>query len=185
MVFQCINIRQVPWEMLKTAAFGLGFQNLPRDLAIVNVCKTMFDPYIACRCAAIVSSGDGINMLSYLWLISDKVAIGRRFIGNWLSIGQWWSGDSVKLWRSTDASSLTVCRSVSKSFRSCSDHSLFGFAIHHGYDKIFLRIMLQVCTGIISSAIAILQRGSKKTNETSLATDTAEAFNEMHRPASP
>ena len=25
MVFQCINIRQVPWEVLKTAAFGLGF----------------------------------------------------------------------------------------------------------------------------------------------------------------
>ena len=25
MVFQCINIRQVTWEVLKTAAFGLGF----------------------------------------------------------------------------------------------------------------------------------------------------------------
>ena len=46
MVFQCINIRQVPWEMLKTAAFGLGFQHLPRDLADVNAWKTMFDPYI-------------------------------------------------------------------------------------------------------------------------------------------
>ena len=34
--FQCINIRQVPWEVLKTAAFGLGFQHLPRDLANVN-----------------------------------------------------------------------------------------------------------------------------------------------------
>ena len=45
MVFQCINIRQVPWEVLKTAAFGLGFQHLPRDLANVNVWKTMFDPY--------------------------------------------------------------------------------------------------------------------------------------------
>ena len=32
MVFQCINIRQVPWEVLKTAAFGLRW-------------KTMFDPY--------------------------------------------------------------------------------------------------------------------------------------------
>ena len=32
MVFQCINIRQVPWEVLKTAGFGLGFQHLPRDL---------------------------------------------------------------------------------------------------------------------------------------------------------
>ena len=36
MVFQCINILQVPWEVLKTAAFGLGFQRLPRDLADVN-----------------------------------------------------------------------------------------------------------------------------------------------------
>ena len=39
MFFQCINIRQVPWEVLKTAAFGLGFQHLPRDLANVNACK--------------------------------------------------------------------------------------------------------------------------------------------------
>ena len=46
MVFQCINIRQVPWEVLKTAAFGLGFQHLPRDLANVNARKPMFDPYI-------------------------------------------------------------------------------------------------------------------------------------------
>ena len=46
MVFQCINIRQVPWEVLKTAAFGLGFQHLPQDLANVNAWKTVFDPYI-------------------------------------------------------------------------------------------------------------------------------------------
>ena len=45
MVFQCINIRQVPREVLKTAASGLGFQHLPRDLANVNAWKTMFDPY--------------------------------------------------------------------------------------------------------------------------------------------
>ena len=45
MVFQCINSRQVPREMLKTAAFGLGFQHLPWDLANVNAWKTMFDPY--------------------------------------------------------------------------------------------------------------------------------------------
>ena len=36
MVFQCNNIRQVPREVLKTAASGLGFQHLPRDLANVN-----------------------------------------------------------------------------------------------------------------------------------------------------
>ena len=45
MVFQCINIRQIPGEVLKTAA-GLGFQHLPRDLTNVNAWKTMFDPYI-------------------------------------------------------------------------------------------------------------------------------------------
>ena len=46
MIFQCINIRQVPWEVLKTAASGLGFQHLPRDLAnVMNAWKTMFNPY--------------------------------------------------------------------------------------------------------------------------------------------
>ena len=49
MVFQCINIRQVPWEVLKAAAFGLGFQHLPRDLANVNAWKTMFDLYSKIR----------------------------------------------------------------------------------------------------------------------------------------
>ena len=38
-VFSCINIRQVPWEMLKTEAGGRGFQHLPRDLANVNALK--------------------------------------------------------------------------------------------------------------------------------------------------
>ena len=27
---------QGPWEVLKTAAFGLGFQHIPRDLVNVN-----------------------------------------------------------------------------------------------------------------------------------------------------
>ena len=49
MVFQCINIRQVPREVLKTAASGLGFQHLPRDPANVNAWKTMFDPYTNTR----------------------------------------------------------------------------------------------------------------------------------------
>ena len=35
--FPCINVCQVPREMLKTSAYGLGFQHLPRDLANVNV----------------------------------------------------------------------------------------------------------------------------------------------------
>ena len=47
MVFQCIIIRQISREVLKTEASGLGFQHLPRDLANVNAWKTMFDPYIA------------------------------------------------------------------------------------------------------------------------------------------
>ena len=46
MVFQCINIRQVPWQVLKTAAFGLDFQHLPRDLAVLMHEKNMFDPFI-------------------------------------------------------------------------------------------------------------------------------------------
>ena len=46
MVFQCISIRQVPREVLKTATSGLGFQHLPRDQANVNALKTMFNPYI-------------------------------------------------------------------------------------------------------------------------------------------
>ena len=37
--FSCINIRQVPREVLKTEAGGLGFQHLPRDLANVNALK--------------------------------------------------------------------------------------------------------------------------------------------------
>ena len=37
--FSCINIRQVPWEVLKTEARGHGFQHLPRDLGNVNVLK--------------------------------------------------------------------------------------------------------------------------------------------------
>ena len=45
MVFQCINIHQVPSEVLKTAASGLGFQHLPRDMPNVNAWKIMFDPY--------------------------------------------------------------------------------------------------------------------------------------------
>ena len=32
--------------MLKTSAYGLDFQHLPRDLANVNAWKTMSDPYI-------------------------------------------------------------------------------------------------------------------------------------------
>ena len=47
MGFQCINIRQVPWEMFKTAVFRLGIQHLPRDMANVTALKTMFDPYNA------------------------------------------------------------------------------------------------------------------------------------------
>ena len=37
--FSCINICQVPWEVLKTEAEGRGFQHLPRDLANVNALK--------------------------------------------------------------------------------------------------------------------------------------------------
>ena len=40
--FSYINIRQVPWEVLKTEAEGRGFQHLPRDLANVNALKNHF-----------------------------------------------------------------------------------------------------------------------------------------------
>ena len=52
MVFQCINIRQVPWASVFNTSHGTcriegrGFHHLPRDLANVNAWKTMFDPYI-------------------------------------------------------------------------------------------------------------------------------------------
>ena len=39
--FSCINIRQVPREVLKTEAEGRGFQHLPRDLANVNALKSL------------------------------------------------------------------------------------------------------------------------------------------------
>ena len=51
MIFQYINVCPVPREMLKTSAYGLGFQHLPRDLANVNAWKTMFDPYIENFCS--------------------------------------------------------------------------------------------------------------------------------------
>ena len=37
--FSCINIHQVPREVLKTEAKGRGFQHLPRDLANANALK--------------------------------------------------------------------------------------------------------------------------------------------------
>ena len=59
--FKCINIRQVPREVLKIAISGLGFQHLPRDLANINAWKTMFDPYIGLQLgtAAILVAGEG------------------------------------------------------------------------------------------------------------------------------
>ena len=45
MVFQCINIPQVPRELWKTEASDLGFQHLPQNLANVNAWKSVFDSY--------------------------------------------------------------------------------------------------------------------------------------------
>ena len=70
MDFQCINIRQVPWEVLKTAAFGLGFQHLPRDLANVNEWKTMFDPYMQLQITKMF--GPHTGTLPRLWNITVK-----------------------------------------------------------------------------------------------------------------
>ena len=49
--FPCINVCQVPREMLKTEAEDQGFQQLPRDLATLMYWKTMFD-----RCYCINST---------------------------------------------------------------------------------------------------------------------------------
>ena len=43
--FSCINIRQVPWEMLRPEAEGRGFQHLPRTWQMLMHWKTMFDCY--------------------------------------------------------------------------------------------------------------------------------------------
>ena len=72
MVFQCINIHQVPREVLKTAAFGLGFQHLPRDQANVNAWKTMFDPYI--------------KLHSFLWRVGSENCLcgsSEKHFRNW------------------------------------------------------------------------------------------------------
>ena len=44
MILSFINIYKVPWEVLKTLVFALGFQHFPRNLANVNEWKIMFDP---------------------------------------------------------------------------------------------------------------------------------------------
>ena len=43
--FSCINIRQVPWEVLKTKVKGRSFQHLPRTWRMLMHWKTMFDHY--------------------------------------------------------------------------------------------------------------------------------------------
>ena len=43
--FPCINIRQVPWEVLKTEAEGRGFQHPQGTLRMLMHWKTMFDCY--------------------------------------------------------------------------------------------------------------------------------------------
>ena len=47
MVFSCINVCQVPREMLETEAEGRGFQQLPRVLANVNALQTILIAGIA------------------------------------------------------------------------------------------------------------------------------------------
>ena len=63
MVFQCINIRQVPWKLLKTSASGLGFQHLPRDLANVNAWKTYLIPIFSHGDVSIRFSGENVYVM--------------------------------------------------------------------------------------------------------------------------
>ena len=67
--FQYINIRQVPLEVLKTAASGLGFHHLPRDLANVNARKPCLIPilqfFVCGLCnSVVVSSLFALRLLS-------------------------------------------------------------------------------------------------------------------------
>ena len=65
--------------MLKTSAYGLGFQHLPRDLANVNAWKTMFDPYIQCdvkRCIFAISH----------WIETDSMLFLRCVSPRWRSL---------------------------------------------------------------------------------------------------
>ena len=87
MVFQCINIRQVLWEVLKTAASGLGFQHLPRDLVNVNVWKTMLDPYSK-------GPSDTLHMhlhieFAYFALIFFLFLHKNVSCGYWLEVPRW------------------------------------------------------------------------------------------------
>ena len=76
MVYQCIYIRQVPREVLKTAASGLGFQHLLRDLAYVNAWKNMFDPYIKASPSPhngfTVEPSKAIFLLQFLFVTSSS-----------------------------------------------------------------------------------------------------------------
>ena len=91
MVFQCINIRQVPWEVLKTAASGLGCQHLPRDLVNVNALKTMFDPYIP-QLVPIAPPYHWSDCSCSEWLLQDMVRdcvnIGIKHGFSWINIRQ-------------------------------------------------------------------------------------------------
>ena len=75
MVFQSINIRRVPREVLKTTASGLGFQHLPRDLANVKTWKIIFDPYIIvfdASCLALWSTlgEEGADHFVFRWFVT-------------------------------------------------------------------------------------------------------------------
>ena len=76
MVFQCINIRQVHWEVLKTAAFGLGFQHLPRDLENVNAWKIMFDPFIPIQ---FLCCGSSFTVHRIICLVSWKLHMSTNY----------------------------------------------------------------------------------------------------------
>ena len=70
-----MHFHQVPWEVLKTAAFGLGFQHLLRDLANVNAWKTMFDPYIIWNN---ISSINKRAVIISLGLIISSIGRGQK-----------------------------------------------------------------------------------------------------------
>ena len=94
--FSCINIRQVPWEVLKTEAEGRGFQHPPRDLANVNALKTMFDCY-------------------YCIKTENICYISRNFLHYFVSLFHWCLSNAISTDNARSRAGHYTCRDGSNS----------------------------------------------------------------------
>ena len=78
-----------PLGGVETAAFGLGFQHLPRDLANVNAWKTMFDPYIRMN---LQITNLGLVCVGVLYLIRETTqrnTYNQTFCDKTMQRAQW------------------------------------------------------------------------------------------------